>query len=92
MGINTQASGVNIVNCMWIFTHKENDKGNLQKHKARLVGDGKSQEVGVDCDEFFNPVVRPTIIHTMLGLAMAWNWSINQLDVKNSFYMVTYRK
>lgn len=33
--------GVNILSCMWIYTHKENDKGNHQRHKARLVCDGR---------------------------------------------------
>ena len=58
---------MNIINCMWIYTHKENDKGDLQRHKARLVCDGRSQEVGVDCDETFIPVVRPATICTVLS-------------------------
>ena len=62
--------GVNIVNCMWIFTHKENNKGDFQKHKARLVCDDKSQEIGVDGDEAFSPIVKSTIIHTVVGLAI----------------------
>ncbi|XP_021732639.1 uncharacterized protein LOC110699435 [Chenopodium quinoa] len=67
-------TGVNIVNCMWLFRHKLNANGNLERHKTRLV-----------CDETFSPVVKPATIRTVLSLAMARKWSIHQLDVKNAF-------
>ena len=78
-------TGVNIVNCMWLFKHKYKSNGDLERHKARLVCDGRSQEVGVDCDETFSPVVKQATIRTVLSLAMAKKWSIHQLDVKNAF-------
>lgn len=77
--------GVNVVNCMWLFKHKYKSNGDLERHKARLVCDGRSQEIGVDCDETFSPVVKPATIRTVLSLAMAKKWSIHQLDVKNAF-------
>ena len=40
---------VNVIRSMWIFTHKENVDGSFVRHKACLVGDGKTQQVGVDC-------------------------------------------
>lgn len=46
---------------------------------------GKSQQVGVDCDETFGPVVKPATIHTVLSIALSKNWPIHQLDVKNVF-------
>ena len=67
---------------MWLFRHKEKSNGDLERHKARLLCDGRSQEQGVDCDETFSPVVRPATIRIVLGLAMARNWTIHQLDVK----------
>ncbi|XP_021729398.1 uncharacterized protein LOC110696420 [Chenopodium quinoa] len=78
-------TGVNIVNCMWLFKHKFKSNGDLERHKARLVCDGRSQEVSVDCDETFSPVVKPATIRTVLSLVMAKKWSIHQLDVKNVF-------
>ncbi|XP_021747892.1 uncharacterized protein LOC110713750 [Chenopodium quinoa] len=78
-------TGVNIVNCMWLFKHKYKSNGDLERHKSRLVCDGRSQEVGMDYDETFSPVVNPATIRTVLSLAMAKKWLIHHLDVKNAF-------
>jgi histone deacetylase 1/2 len=76
---------VNIIRSMWIFTHKEKSDGSFERHKARLVGDGKTQQVGVDCGETFSPVVKPATIRTVLSISLSKNWPIHQLDVKNAF-------
>lgn len=76
---------VNVIRSMWIFTHKERADGSFERHKARLVGNGKTQQVGVDCGETFSPVVKPTTIRTVLSLAISKRWPIHQLDVKNAF-------
>jgi hypothetical protein len=67
------------------FTHKENSDGSFARYKARLVGDGKTQQVGIDCGETFSPVVKPATIRIVLTLALSKNWQIHQLDVKNAF-------
>ncbi|XP_021995754.1 uncharacterized mitochondrial protein AtMg00810-like [Helianthus annuus] len=74
-----------VIRCMWLFKHKFHADGSLERHKARLVVNGKSQTVGVDCDETFSPVVKPTTIRTVLSLAVSRGWSTHQLDVKNAF-------
>ncbi|XP_048494364.1 uncharacterized mitochondrial protein AtMg00820-like [Beta vulgaris subsp. vulgaris] len=43
--------GVNIIRSMWIFCHKQKPDGSFERHKARLVGDGRSQQVGVNCGD-----------------------------------------
>lgn len=76
---------VNVIRSMWIFRHKEKSDSSFERHKARLVGDGAGQQVGVDCGETFSPVVKPTTIRTVLSLALSKAWHIHQLDVKNAF-------
>ncbi|XP_060182830.1 uncharacterized mitochondrial protein AtMg00810-like [Lycium barbarum] len=76
---------VNVIRSMWIFTHKEKSNGDFERHKARLVGDGKTQQVGIDCGETFSPVVKPATIRTVLSLSLSKKWPIHQLDVKNAF-------
>lgn len=70
---------------MWLFKHKYDADGNLSRHKARLVANGKSQEAGVEFNETFSPVVKPMTIQTVLDLAVCRNWHLHQLDVKNMF-------
>ncbi|CAA7028135.1 unnamed protein product [Microthlaspi erraticum] len=75
----------NIVNYMWLFRHKFDAGGRLSRYKARLIANGKSQEVGIDCYETFSPVVKPATIRTVLHVATSRDWPIHQLDVKNAF-------
>ncbi|GJZ61983.1 ribonuclease H-like domain-containing protein [Tanacetum coccineum] len=70
---------------MWLFKHKFHADGTLSRYKARLVANGSSQQLGVDFDEMFSLVVKPTTIHMVLSLAVSRKWPINQLDVKNAF-------
>ncbi|KAI3797236.1 hypothetical protein L1987_32491 [Smallanthus sonchifolius] len=74
-----------VIRCMWLFRHKFKSDGSLERYKARLVVNGKSQTVGIDCDETFSPVVKPATIRTVLSLALSKQWPIHQLDVKNAF-------
>lgn len=64
-----------VIRCMWPFCHKYQADCTLQHYKVHLVVNGKSQQVEVDCDETFIPVVKPTTIRTMF----------HQLEYKNAF-------
>ncbi|GKB93301.1 ribonuclease H-like domain-containing protein, partial [Tanacetum coccineum] len=74
-----------MVRSMWLFKHKFHADGTLNRYKARLVANGSSQQLGVDFDETFSPVVKPAIIRTVLSLAVSRQWPIHQLNVKNAF-------
>ncbi|GJT72691.1 ribonuclease H-like domain-containing protein [Tanacetum coccineum] len=65
--------------------HKFHADGSLSRYKARLIANGSSQQLGVDFDETFSPVIKSATIHTVLSLAVSRQWPIHQLDVKNDF-------
>jgi len=44
--------------CKWVFTMKQNPKGEVDRYKARLVAKGYSQTYGIDYDETFAPVAK----------------------------------
>ena len=75
----------NIVRSMWLHKHKFDADGNFKSHKSRLVANGKSQEEGVDFSETFSPVVKPVTIRSVLHVALAHDWPVQQLDVQNAF-------
>ncbi|CAH9053753.1 unnamed protein product [Cuscuta epithymum] len=75
----------NVIRCMWLFKHKYKSDGSLERHKARLVVNGKSQRPGIDWDETFSLVVKPATIRTVLSVALSHSWPVHQLDVNNAF-------
>lgn len=55
-----------------------------------MVLRGFSQHLGIDFDETFSPVVKPTTVRTVLTLALSHSWLVCQLDVKNAFLHGTW--
>ena len=69
----------------WVYKTKLNEKGKIEKHKARLVSKGFSQHFGVDYGETFSLVARLDTIITILSTLAQHKWKFYQLDVKFSF-------
>ncbi|XP_066341556.1 uncharacterized mitochondrial protein AtMg00820-like [Miscanthus floridulus] len=61
----------NIVTDKWIFKHKFQSDGSLERHKVRWVLCGFTQQPGVDFDETFSPMVKPATVHMVLSLALS---------------------
>ncbi|GKD59014.1 ribonuclease H-like domain-containing protein, partial [Tanacetum coccineum] len=70
---------------MWLFRHKYLADGTLSRYKALLVANGSTHLEGIDVDETFSPVVKPSTIQTILSLPTSRHWLVHQLDVKNAF-------
>jgi len=69
----------------WVYKTKLNPDGTIQKHKAKLVAKGYSQQPGINYNETFAPVARLYIIRALIALAAQKGWNIYQLDVKSVF-------
>ncbi|PNX91272.1 copia-type polyprotein, partial [Trifolium pratense] len=83
--LTTLPEDANVIGVKWIYKTKYNEKGEVDKYKARLVGKGYNQKYGIDYDEVFAPVVRWDTIRTILALSAQENWNVFQLDVKSAF-------
>lgn len=73
------------ISIKWIFKTKYKPNGKIQKHKARLLAKGYTQEYGVDYDEVFSPVARMDTIRIFLSLVVYRDCPMFQLDVKLAF-------
>nr|GEZ49538.1 ribonuclease H-like domain-containing protein [Tanacetum cinerariifolium] len=65
-------AGVNRVRTMWLFKYKFNADGTLSRYEACLVANGSRQQLGVDFDESFSPVIKPATIHMVLSLTVSF--------------------
>jgi hypothetical protein len=57
----------------------------MDRFKARLMAKGFKQRHGIDYDDTYSPVIKPTTIHVVLSLVVMQGWQIQQLDVDNAF-------
>jgi hypothetical protein len=64
---------------------KQDKRGAIVKHKARLVARGFVQREGIDFEEVFAPVARMESILLLLAMAAAKDWHVHHLDVKLAF-------
>lgn len=78
-------SGRKAINVKWVFKTKRDVKGNITRHKARLVVKGYSQRKGIDYEETFSPVVRQSSIRYLMSLAAQYDLEIEQMDAVSAF-------
>jgi len=69
----------------WVFKLKQNEEGEVVKHKSRLVVKSYDQKHGVDFEEVFVLVARLESVFLLLEIAAHCSWEVHDMDVKSAF-------
>jgi hypothetical protein len=78
-------AGRRILRTLWVFKTKFTSTGAVARRKGRIVVDGSGQQLGVDCVQYFAPVVQLTSLRVAVALAAQHGWLLRQVDVDNAF-------
>jgi len=73
----------------WIYKTKQDEDGNVQKNKARLVARGFTKHLGIDFKETFAQVVCMDTVRTVLTIIAQYKWLVFHMDVKSTFFLET---
>jgi hypothetical protein len=63
--------GRNIIDCKWVYKIKRKQDGSLDRYKACQVAKGFKQRYGIDYEDTFSPMVKPTTIRIVLSIAIS---------------------
>lgn len=77
--------GKKVVKSKWVLRVKTNERGEIEKYKARVVAKGYSQVEGVDYDQTFSPTVRFESIRQMVAMGTSKAMLMHQMDVTTAF-------
>ncbi|KAG1677605.1 hypothetical protein FOA52_010386 [Chlamydomonas sp. UWO 241] len=78
-------SGQRLLPVKWVFKRKYDERGNLERFKARLVVQAFRQILGIDFAEVFAPVSKYTTLRCLIAFAADHDLDIHQINVHNAF-------
>ena len=71
--LTTLLKGHKAIGVKWVYKMKRNTKGEIKRHKARLVVKGYGQKAGIDYDEVFAHVARLKTIKLIISWLLRTN-------------------
>ncbi|CAI7851134.1 unnamed protein product [Closterium sp. NIES-53] len=77
--------GRKAITSKWLFNIKSDADGKIERYKSRLVDKAYQQKEKVDYKELFAPVVKPTMLWTLLVGAAIKGWVVKQMEVTTAF-------
>nr|VWO99127.1 Uncharacterized protein [Ganoderma boninense] len=77
--------GAHVIGSKLVFHRKRNAEGAVTQCKVRVVAQGFAQIPGIDFNETFAPVAKPSSLRVMIALAARFGWPMIQLDVKSAY-------
>ncbi len=77
--------GANIMGSMWIYDIKWDGEGNRIKDKARLVGKGYTQQIGVDYNETWAGVTRLESVRMTAAIAAKYDLKLWRIDFVGAY-------
>ncbi len=77
--------GANIMGSMWVYNIKWDGEGNRIKDKARLVGKGYTQQIGVDYNETWAGVTRLESVRMTAAIAAKYNLKLWRIDFVGAY-------
>jgi hypothetical protein len=77
--------GTNIMDSMWVYDIKWDGEGNRIKDKARLVGKGYTQQLGVDYNETWAGVTRLESVRMTAAVAAKLNLKLWRIDFVGAY-------
>src|SRR5277367_6413321 len=77
--------GANVMDSMWVYDIKWDGEGNRIKDKARLVGKGYTQQLGIDYNETWAGVTRLESVRMTAAVAACLNLKLWRIDFVGAY-------
>src|SRR6266542_638519 len=77
--------GANIMDSMWVYDIKWDGEGNQIKDKARLVGKGYTQQLGIDYDETWVGITRLESVRITAAIAAKLDLKLWHIDFVGAY-------
>ena len=59
-----------VISVKWIYETKQDDYGNVQKHKERMVTRGFTQQLDIEFNETFAPIAHMDTVKTVTAIVV----------------------